>query len=108
MKQFPAQLFAPRLKLQNGNEVGSVDERLVLGSFVMREIALVRLFGQKIHSRLHTRIDAEFRDAPRRFRVKAVAQRLEKRIEIGRGSAHTRHVNTIGLHRIKKLLSGDS
>ncbi len=82
--------MAPCLELEDGQKVSEVDQSLVLGAFVWREVSFVGSFREFASARLYLRIDTKVDYLPGGLLVQAKAQRVEKGIQyVGRAHVYT-------------------
>lgn len=78
---------APSLELEDSNEVSSVDQRLILCSFVVCKHTFVCPLRKRIHPLLNGRCHPELSDSPSGLRIQTVRKGIQQFVE-QRGIAH--------------------
>ena len=69
------------LQLQDGNEICRGDEGLIFRPLVVAKHALIGPLGERIDSRLHRWIEAEFSYSLSGLRIETAAERIEYSIQ---------------------------
>ena len=79
------------LELQDGNEIGCVNERLIFRALALAERAFVGARGKNVNALLHGRIDPKIHNAACGVRIEAAAQWFQQTVQ----ATHSAHVTTL-------------